>query len=87
MAKVRIIKCLLHMEERDRTNAAVMERLKAIEANMRKCSGALRKSDGERLKRLPDYWAKWMNGYGDHLLTLANEMTMIRTLLAQRLHQ
>jgi hypothetical protein len=83
--KRRVTKCLLLMQERDQTNEAVLTRLRAIEANMRKCSGAMRRLTSQRIAINQDYWTAWINGYGDHLLTLSNEMTLIRTLLAKRL--
>lgn len=73
------------MDEKERTDAAVQERLRAIEASIRKCSGVMRKMSEERARVNPHYWTRWINGYGDHLQTLANEMTMIRSILAKRL--
>lgn len=84
MAK-RIIGCLLELDDKAKDLPAMLERLNEIKTSMQTLAGILKKINDGRITRNPSYWEATLNGWGKHAQLLANELTIIQTVIAKHM--
>lgn len=80
-----ITKCLFTMSDTERTPEVVICRLKGIKDEMRRAAGALKAVNEARMRRDPVYNARTVEGWAEHINTLAEELTLAYSLLASSL--
>lgn len=86
MAK-RIIGCLMELDDKAKDLPAMLERMDEIKKQLQTLSGILKKMGDGRLTRNPSYWEATLNGWGKHTQLLANELTIIQTIIARHMIQ
>lgn len=84
MAKV-LTKCLFQMSEKERTVPVMLQRLSDIKSTLNRVSAIMKTITPERMARNGTYWHNTLDGWGDHLRQLGNELVLIQTELSKHI--
>jgi hypothetical protein len=83
--KKRASKCVLALDESERTTERLMIRLPEIRHALRRCAGVMKKIDLMRPNIDRVYWQGVIHGWGEHIDKLTAELRLIETHLATKL--
>jgi len=77
----KTIKCLLELSEDQQTKTNAVTRLKTISNTVNRIAGILTNLTERRLSTNSSYWKVTLEGWGDHLQLLSNELRLIQSIL------